>query len=105
MTDVNEDAIEDLRDALAEVGVKMAIATSALTVAEQRVKERGGRYAVLAIRECINDIDKLFSEIEQAVAGLGEPEEPEEAPRRTEAQRGNSSRPGRSSRLSRRGAE
>lgn len=102
MTDVNEDAIEDLRDALTEVGVKMAIATSALTVAEQRVKERGGRYAVLAIRECLNDIDKLFSEIEQAVAGLGEPEEPEETPRRTEAPRG---RMAKSSRFSRRGAE
>lgn len=99
MTDINEDAIEDLRDALTEVGVKMAIATSALTVAEQRVKERGGRYAVLAVRECLTDIDKLFTEIEQAVAGLGEPEEPEETPRRTEAPRG---RTAKSSRLSRR---
>ena len=101
MTD-HEDAIQDLQDALTEVGVKTAMMAAALTVAEQRVRERDGRYAVLAIRECINDIDKLFTEIEQAVAGLGEPVEPEETPRRTEAPRGRAAKP---SRFSRRGAE
>lgn len=102
MTDLNEDAIEDIRDALTEVGVKMAIMTSALTVAEQRVKERGGRYAVLAVRECLTEVDKLFSEIERAVDGLGDLDEPEDTPRRSEAPRG---RTAKSSRHTRRGAE
>lgn len=104
MTD-HEDTIQDLQDALTEVGVKTAMMAAALTVAEQRVRERDGRYAVLAVRECLTEVDKLFTEIEKVVADLGEPEEPEEAPRRAEAPRGNSSRPARSSRLSRRGAE
>jgi len=102
MTDVSQDDIEDIRDALAEVGVKMVIMTSALTVAEQRVTERGGRYAVIAIRECLNDIDKLFTEIERTVESMSEADEPEDTPRRPEAPRG---RTAKSSRLTRRGAE
>jgi len=104
-TDLNEDIIADIEEALTELGTRIMMVRAAAIVAEQTVTGREGRYAVNAVRKHLDETGALLTEIEKALDSLGEPEEPEETPRRTEAPRGNSSRPARSSRLSRRGAE
>ncbi len=75
MTEIDTDRYADIKEALAEIAMTVAMARNGVEVAESRTSERSVRFAVISVRKHLDDVDQLIEEVEGLIAAaLTEPE-------------------------------